>query len=81
VIGSKSFIVHLPPAIIRVAAGVLGTILKDVVLTQDEIEGLMADLLVSHRAATGQTSLKTWIEAHSQIIGRTYASELARHFR
>ena len=55
-------------------------ILKDVVLTEDEIKGLMADLLVSHRPPTGRTSLETWIKSHAQTIGGTYASELARHY-
>jgi NADH dehydrogenase len=79
-IGSKSLIVHLPPAIIRLASGVLGAILKDVVLTEDEIKGLMADLLVSHRPPTGRTSLESWIKSHAGTIGSAYASELARHY-
>lgn len=79
-IGSKSLIVHLPPAIIRIASGVLGAILKDVVLTEDEIKGLMGDLLVSHRPPTGRTSLESWIKSHAETIGCVYASELARHY-
>lgn len=79
-VGSKSLIVHLPPTIIRLASGVLGAILKDVVLTEDEIRGLMADLLVSHRPPTGHTSLENWIKSHLESIGKTYASELARHY-
>ena len=79
-IGSKSLIVHFPPAIIRLASGVLGMILRDVVLTEDEIKGLMADLLVSHGPPTGRTSLQRWIKSYAQTIGSTYASELARHY-
>jgi len=79
-IGSRSLIVHLPAAIVRLASGVLGAILKDVVLTEDEIKGLMADLLVSHRPPTGRTSLEAWIKAYAQTIGSAYASELARHY-
>jgi len=79
-ISSKALIVHCPPAIIRLAAGLLGAILRDVVLTEDEIQGLMADLLVSHQSPTGRTSLETWIKSHAEIIGSRYASELARHY-
>jgi uncharacterized protein YbjT (DUF2867 family) len=79
-IGSKSLVVHLPPALLRLASGVLGMILKDVVLTEDEIKGLMADLLVSHRPPTGRTSLEGWIKTHALTIGSTYASELKRHY-
>jgi NADH dehydrogenase len=80
-IGSRSLLVHLPPAVVRLAAGVLGAILKDVVLTDDEIKGLMADLLVSRQPPTGTTGLAAWIKCHAVTIGITYASELRRHFR
>jgi len=79
-IGSKSLMVHLSPGLIQLASGILGAILKDVVLTEEEIQGLMADLLVSHRPPTGRTSLESWIKSHSATIGRNYASELTRHY-
>jgi NADH dehydrogenase len=79
-IGSRSLLLHLPPAILRLTAGVLGAILNDVVLTDDEIEGLMADLLVSLQPPTGTTSLGTWLKSHAGTIGNTYASELHRHY-
>ena len=79
-IGSRSLIVNLPPDFIRLASRVLGLILGDVVLTEDEIKGLMDDLLVSHWPATGRTSLAGWIKCHSETTGKTYASELARHY-
>jgi NADH dehydrogenase len=81
VIGSKSLLVHLPPGLIRLASGILGVLLKDVVLTEEEIKGLMADLLVSHRPPTGQTSLEGWVKGHAETIGNRYASELGRHYR
>ncbi len=80
-VGSKSWLIHLAPAFIRLASGVLGAILKDVVLTEDEIKGLMDDLLVSHAPPLGRTSLKGWIESQAETIGNSYASELARHYR
>jgi uncharacterized protein YbjT (DUF2867 family) len=80
VIGSKSLLLHVPPAIVRYACRVLDAMLRDVVLTGEEIEGLMADLLVSHEAASGQTSLAGWLENNAATLGRSYASELARHY-
>jgi uncharacterized protein YbjT (DUF2867 family) len=80
-VGSRSLVLHVPPAALRLASGLLGALLKDVVLTRDEIRGLMDDLLVSHRPATGATSLKTWIASHAATIGSRYHSELARHYR
>jgi NADH dehydrogenase len=79
-VGSKSLLVHLPPAAVRLASGVLGAILNDVILTEDEIKGLSEDLLVSHKPPTGRTSLVGWIKTHAETIGKTYASELARHY-
>jgi hypothetical protein len=79
-IGSKSLLVHLPPGLVRLASRLLGVILKDVVLTENEIKGLMADLLASRQLPTGRASLENWIKSHGQTIGKTYASELARHF-
>ena len=80
-IQSRSRICYLPPSMVRAASWILGLIVNDVVLTQDEVSGLMADLLVSQQVPTGRTSLKEWIEAHAQTMGSTYASELERHYR
>ncbi len=79
-IGSRSMLVHMPPIIIGFASGVLGAILKDVVLTGDEIKGLMDDLLVSNGPPSGRTSLEGWIKFHAETIGSTYASELSSHY-
>lgn len=80
-VGSRSRVVHLPPTLVRIAAWVLGAVVHDVVLTEEEIRGLMADLLVSSQPPTGHTSLRGWIEAHRQDLGAAYASELGRHYR
>lgn len=78
---SRAAIVYVPPALLCYASGVLGKMLKDVVLTDDEIKGLMANLLVSHAPPTGRTSLKGWLEAHAKTIGSAYVSELSRHYK
>ena len=81
IVGSRSRIVHLPPRLVRIAAWTLGALVHDVVLTDEEIRGLMADLLVSSRPPTGHTSLRGWMETHRQTLGTGYASELGRHYR
>ncbi len=80
-VGSRARIVHLPPWMVLWAARLLGRLVGDVVLTADEIRGLMDDLLVSHRPATGTTRLSEWLEAHGEQLGREYANELRRHYR
>ena len=53
----------------------------DVLITRDEIAGLMADLLISRQSPTGQTHLSDWLEENAQRVGTKYASELQRHYR
>src|SRR5258708_5444191 len=46
-VGSSSPILRIPPTMMAAAARLLGLVVRDVVLTGDEIRGLMAGLLVS----------------------------------
>jgi NADH dehydrogenase len=55
--------------------------LKDVVVTWEEIKGLMAGLLVSKAEPKGRMRFSQWLEEHKQEIGTRYASELTRHYR
>jgi len=38
-------------------------------------------LLVSKDAPTGWTRLSDWTDRHAHLLGKSYASELGRHFR
>jgi NADH dehydrogenase len=78
--GSRALIVHVPPGVALVTARVIGQLVGDVLLTRDEIAGLMADLLVSHHPPTGTTRLSAWLAQHAGQVGQRYASELQRHF-
>jgi NADH dehydrogenase len=53
----------------------------DVILTREEIEGLMGNLLVSKQSATGQTRFTDWISKNASILGIKYSSEVKRHYR
>ena len=79
-IGSRAPILHLPPAAMAAAARALGLVLRDVVLTPDEIRGLTSGLLASHAPPIGRIAFTAWLEEHSPSIGRSYANELQRHF-
>jgi NADH dehydrogenase len=59
-------------------AVMLGKIMGDVLVTREEIAGLMADLLYVDAPAAGQTRLTDWVRQHADTVGRRYASELAR---
>jgi uncharacterized protein YbjT (DUF2867 family) len=77
-IGRWRPVVSVPPWFGYTMARVLGMLLGDVVITRDENEGLMADLLYVDAPPAGQTALTEWTRAHADTLGRTYTSELAR---
>lgn len=79
-IQSRARRIHLPPGGALVASSVLGLILRDKVLTREEIKGLMAGLLVSSAAPTGTTRFTDWLAQNAQSLGREYSSEFARHY-
>lgn len=81
IIGSKSFILYVPPSLTLFCSKVLSLLVNDVVLTREEIDGLMAGLLVSNTPPTGKTRLSYWIKQNADTIGTRYSSELDRHYR
>jgi len=80
-VGSRAQMVHAPPGLAFALGGVIGRVVGDVLVTRDELRGLMDDLLVSGAPPLGQTSFRGWVDAHGSELGRAYASELARHYR
>lgn len=73
--------VYLPPGAVILSGKVLGLFLRDVVLTREELEGLMTDLLVSNEPPRAHRRFDDWLLREADHLGRTYASELERHFR
>ena len=80
-VGSKARPMRLPPRLAFVLTGLVGYLVRDVVLTRDEIEGLMAGLLVSQGPPTGHKRFSEWLSESASRLGRSYASELDRHYR
>jgi uncharacterized protein YbjT (DUF2867 family) len=79
-VGAHAPIVHMPPPVMAATARALGVLVRDVVLTPDEIKGLMAGLLLSREPPLGQIAFSDWLDEHSATVGRAYANELQRHF-
>jgi NADH dehydrogenase len=73
-------LIPLPPRLALWAAQFLSLIVKDVMLTPEEVDGLMANLLISKEPPRCETSLRNWLEENKSTVGSQYASELARHF-
>ena len=82
-LGVRCLVLPAPRSLVYAAGRVIGVIVKDVLLTRDEIEGLSAGLCVSGDppVTTTPTKLSEWLTDHKDTLGRVYASELQRHYR
>jgi NADH dehydrogenase len=79
IIGMPRPIVSIPPWLGLAVARVVGRVLGDVLVTRDEIAGLMAELLyVPGAPSKGTTRLTDWARENAATLGRVYLSELAR---
>ena len=78
VIGRRRRLLRMSPALGHAVCCVMGWVIGDVVLTRDEIQGLMAGLLYVDTQSTGTTRLTQWLRTHADTLGRRYASELGR---
>ena len=79
-IGRKARLVHLPPVTALALTKIFGIFVHDRILTREEIDGLMAGLLVGNGPPTGKTRLSDWLATRADLLGSSYASELARHY-
>ncbi|MBI2845449.1 MAG: NAD(P)H-binding protein [Chloroflexi bacterium] len=80
-IGSRTMIVPVPSEIALLLIKFLGLLVGDIVLTRDEMEGLVANLLVSSDPPRGTTHFSQWLDQNSKNLGTHYSSELERHYR
>jgi uncharacterized protein YbjT (DUF2867 family) len=77
----RTLLVKLPPSLAMIAATFAGRLTGDMLLTRDELDDLMRDILVSHERPRGTTRLTDWLTPHRNEVGRRYASEIERHYR
>ncbi|MGE5464097.1 MAG: SDR family oxidoreductase [Syntrophothermus sp.] len=79
-IGAKRPLIPFPPRLALLAAQLVSLFVKDVVLTPEEVDGLMAGLLVSRDPPLGKIHLADWLEENKNRVGAQYASELKKHY-
>lgn len=77
-IGKRRPVLSVPPWFGMWTSVLLGWIVRDIVLTREEMDAMMDDLLVSSSVPTGSTKLTEWMAQHKDVLGRRYARELAR---
>lgn len=80
-IGRDVRLVHVPPELGIWLGKIVGLFVGDVILTRNELKGLMQELLTSTQAPNGTTNFSDWLRENGKTIGVEYSSELARHFR
>ncbi len=79
-VNTNRWLIPLPPLLALWAAQFLSLFVNDVMLTPEEVDGLMENLLISKEPSRCKTSLRNWLEKNRHTVGKNYASELARHF-
>jgi uncharacterized protein YbjT (DUF2867 family) len=77
----RVIIAHVSPRMGFTLARTIEPFVGDVLITRDEIAGLMAGLLVSQQPPSGTTRLEDWLRKHKGSVGKIYASELSMHYR
>jgi len=77
-IGHERPIMRIPPWFGVAVGRLVGAVVGDVVVTSEEVAGLMQNLLVTTSPHVGSTALSRWVLQHRETLGRRYSSELAR---
>jgi uncharacterized protein YbjT (DUF2867 family) len=78
---SRSRLVHVSPDRALRLANAIGPLVRDRIITRDELGGLMAELVVTDGPVTGEIRLADWLAPNAPKLGKRYASEIARHYR
>lgn len=79
-VGAQRPLISVPPRLALLAAQFLSLFVSDVILTPEEIDGLMANLLVSKDPPLARKAFKDWLEENKSTVGTKYASEIRRHY-
>ena len=71
-------IMRIPSPIAFACSKLLNPFVKDVIITKEEVKGLMRGLLDSENPSTGTIKLTQWAKEHRDTLGYRYASEVGR---
>lgn len=77
-LGLHRLILPVPPWAGNLTCRLLGILLQDLIITRDEIRGLMEERLYVEAPPLGTTRLSEWVRAQRDSLGRRYANDLAR---
>ena len=77
-LGVRRPIISVPPGLGYWGCRLVGWFVGDVVITREEIRGLMEGRLCVNAPPLGSTKLTEWMDRHRETLGRHYTSEMAR---
>lgn len=77
-LGVRRLVISVSPGPGYWGCRLIGLFLGDIVITREEIRGLMENRLFVDAPPLGTTKLTEWIEQHKDTLGRHYTSEMAR---
>jgi len=78
IIGKNRPIISVSPSLGYWIGWILGKLMGDILITRDEITGLMQERLYTYSPPVGTTCLTDWAKEHASTLGLHYASELKR---
>ncbi len=80
-IGKNAVFIRVSPWANIYLGKLIGLFLRDVILTRDELRGLMGNYLTSEQPPNAPTKFSEWLKENHHTMGCDYSSELDRHFR
>jgi len=81
ILGVRRAVISVPSVLGLAVARALSPVVGDVIITREEITGLMRGLLDSDAPAAGTKALTAWAEQHRDTLGRRSASEVGRRVK
>lgn len=79
-IGHPRPVLLWPKTLSQACIHLLSLILRDRVLTGEELQGLMDNLLISSEQARGKTSFKQWLHHYGSQLGKSYTNDFKRYY-
>ena len=74
-LGARTRLVRMPAGLVLASSRAVGAVLRDQLLTREELESTMAGLADSDAPAIGDVRLTDWLVDHAETLGRSYRNE------
>ena len=76
--GRAPRVVHVPISLCQGLYQAAGQVMRDTILSRDELDGLASDLLGSDKPPLGTTLLSQWVQEHKESLGSSFRPEPRR---